>query len=175
MNALLGGWSIQGFNTYQSGSVYSITSGVRTMFSGNVSRAVLVGNTLPDASLKTKAGVVGPVAFQDASAFAIAPPGETGMGRNMFTGPGYFDIDASISKTFRVRERTEVKFQLEAFNALNTTNYRAVNNATVGSNSILSSNFGTVCCQTRPTATSTAIVSNGEAYRVIQGVLRINW
>jgi hypothetical protein len=133
---------------------------------------VIVGNTLPDASLKTKAGSAGPVFFKDASAFASAAPGSLGMGRNMFTGPGYWDVDGSISKSFQVTERAKATFRLEAFNAFNHTNYRRLSDATVGSVSIISPNFGTACCQSLATSTSTAIVSNGEAYRVVQAVLK---
>jgi hypothetical protein len=102
------------------------------------------------------------------------------MGRNSFTGPGYWDVDASIAKEFLVRERMRARFTLEAFNALNHTNYRSLADATAGSTasppvSILSPQFGQSCCQTRPTATSTAIVSNGEAYRVFQAVLKLSW
>jgi hypothetical protein len=166
-------------NTFQSGQPFSVTSGAKTaVYSSSStvnSRAVIVGSTLPDASLKTKAGVAGPVFFRDASAFTVAAPGSIGMGRNMFTGPGYSDVDGSISKRFLIRERTNVTFRLEAFNALNHTNYRGLNNATVGSVSILSPNFGTACCQSLATSTSTAIVSNGEAYRVVQAVLKIGF
>jgi hypothetical protein len=182
VNALLGGWSIQGFNALMSGTPYSVTSGARTAFYGSGgtasnSRAVLAPGitSLPDASLKDKAGVTGPVFFNDASSFALAPPGSTGMGRNVFTGPGYWDVDASISKEFALKERLKTKFTLEAFNALNHTNYRSLSDATSGSVSILSPQFGQSCCQSRPTATSTAIVSNGEAYRVVQAVLKFNW
>ena len=179
LNALVGGWSIQGLNTFQSGQPFSVTSGAKTaVYSSSStvnSRAVIVGNAVPDASLKTKEGVAGPVFFTDASAFMLAAPGSLGMGRNMFTGPGYWDIDGSISKRFLIRERTNVTFRLEAFNALNHTNYRGLNNATVGSVSILSPNFGTACCQSLATSTSTAIVSNGEAYRVVQAVLKIGF
>jgi hypothetical protein len=95
------------------------------------------------------------------------------MGRNTFRGPGYWDVDASISKTFKFRERTGVTFRLEAFNALNHTNYRSLSDATTGDNRINNPSFGQACCQSRPTATSTAIVSNGEAYRVVQAVLKL--
>lgn len=174
-NALLGGWSIQGFNSLQSGSPFTISSGVATAFFGNNSRAVLVGNTLPDASLKTKPGVTGPVYFQDASAFAVAAPGQIGMGRNAFTGPKYWDVDASVSKTFEMTEKTKLLFRVEAFNALNQTNFRGLGSATVGSTSILSPNFGTACCQTLSTGTSTNIVRTGEAYRVVQAVLKLSF
>jgi hypothetical protein len=176
VNALVGGWSISGFNAMMTGSPFSILSGVRTAIGSTNSRAVLAsGTALPDASLKKNTGRAqpGPYFFEDASAFTYAPPGSIGMGRNVFTGPGYWDVDASITKSFRIRETSEVMFRLEAFNALNHVNYRSLGDTTVGSNSITSANFGTACCQTRPTATSTAIVSNGEAYRVIQAVLKI--
>jgi hypothetical protein len=141
------------------------------------SRAVLAPGvtSLPDSSLKTKAGVVGPVFFEDASAFAIAPVGSAGMGRNVFRGPKFWDVDASISKDFALTERFKTTFKLETFNSFNHANYRSLADATTGSTSIISPNFGTACCQTRPVATSTAIVSNGEAYRVIQAVLKLSW
>ena len=177
VNAVLGGWSLQGLNANMSGEPFSITSGSKTAIysSSTNSRAVILGNTLPDDSLKPKAGVVGPVFFQDASAFGLAAPGQTGMGRNVFNGPWYWDTDGAISKSFQPAERVKVTFRMEAFNALNHTNYRRLSGATVGSTSILSANFGTACCQSLATSTSTAIVSNGEAYRVAQAVLKISF
>jgi hypothetical protein len=95
------------------------------------------------------------------------------MGRNMFNGPWYWDTDGAISKTFSATERVKITFRMEAFNALNHTNYRKLSSASVGSTSILSPNFGIACCQSLATSTSTAIVSNGEAYRVAQAVLKV--
>ena len=180
VDALLGGWSLQGFNSNMSGQPFSISSGVKTAFysagtgtSTCCSRAVIVGNTLPSDALQPKAGVVGPAFFQDASAFALPAPGQTGMGRNMFNGPWYWDMDGAISKTFSATERVKITFRMEAFNALNHTNYRKLSSASVGSTSIISPNFGIACCQSLATSTSTAIVSNGEAYRVAQAVLKV--
>jgi hypothetical protein len=177
VNGVLGGWNIQGFNALFSGTPYSISSGAKTAFFTANSRAVLAPGvtSLPDSSLKTKAGIAGPVFFNDPSAFAIAPVGSTGMGRDVYTGPKFWDVDGSISKDFNVTERVKTTFKLEMFNALNHANFRSLADATTGSTSILSTNFGTACCQTRPVATSTAIVSNGEAYRVVQAVLKIGW
>jgi hypothetical protein len=177
VNGVLGGWNVQGFNALFTGTPYSISSGVKTAFFTANSRAVLAPGvtSLPDSSLKTKSGVPGPVFFNDASSFAFAPVGSTGMGRNVYTGPKFWDVDGSISKDFNVTERVKTTFKLEMFNALNHANFRSLADATTGSTSILSTNFGTACCQTRPVATSTAIVSNGEAYRVVQAVLKIGW
>jgi hypothetical protein len=98
------------------------------------------------------------------------------IGRNTFQGPWYWDMDwdmdGAISKSFQATGRVKVTFRAEAFNALNHANYRKLGSTSVGSTNILSSNFGTACCQTQSTSTSTAIVSNGEAYRVLQFVLK---
>lgn len=173
---VLGGWSLQGFNSLMSGEPFSVYSGAKTAVyspgSTVYSRAVLAGTSLPADSLHPKPGQIGPVFFDNASGFALPAPGSTGMGRNAFQGPWFWDMDGAISKSFQPVERVKIVFRMEAFNALNHANFRKLGSTSVGSTSILSPNFGTACCQTQSTATSTAIVSNGEAYRVVQFVLK---
>jgi hypothetical protein len=53
------------------------------------------------------------------------PPG---AGRNTGIGPNYFDVDARLSRSFKVREGVSVKLMAEAFNLFNRTNYSGVNN-----------------------------------------------
>jgi hypothetical protein len=175
VNAILGGWALQGFNSNMSGQPFSISAGAKTLYWSNSvnSRAVVVGGALPSDTLGPKAGAIGPAYFQNASAFGFPGPGQLGMGRNVFTGAPYWDMDGSISKTFSVTEKVKVTFRMEAFNAMNHANFRKLSNATAGSNSILSPNFGLAGNQTLATSTSTAIVSNGEAYRVAQAVLKV--
>jgi hypothetical protein len=173
VDAVLGGWSLQGFNSYMSGEPFSVTSGAKTAQFGANGRAVITAATQPDDSLKP--GALGPVFFTGTTGFALAPPGTTGMGRNMFRGPGFWDMDGALSKTFDATERVHLTLRMEAFNALNHPNYRKLGSTSVGSTSILSANFGTACCQTQSTSTSTAIVSNGEAYRVVQFVLKMTF
>jgi hypothetical protein len=170
LEAAFGGWSIQGYNSIMSGEPFSITSGAKTAQYGANSRAVIVGSSLPGDSLQ--AGALGPIFFQNAGTFALAQAGSTGMGRNMFQGPGFWDMDGALSKSLQATERVKITFRAEAFNALNHANFRKLGSTSVGSTSILSSNFGTACCQTQSTSTSTAIVSNGEAYRVVQFLLK---
>jgi hypothetical protein len=173
VDAVLGGWSLQGFNSYMSGEPFSVSSGAKTAQYGANSRAILTTSTLPDDSLK--AAALGPVFFNGTTGFALAPPGSTGMGRNMFQGAGFWDMDGALSKTFNATERVRFTIRGEAFNALNHANYRKLGSTSVGSTSILSTNFGTACCQTQSTSTSTAIVSNGESYRVVQFVLKMTF
>jgi hypothetical protein len=173
VQGVLGGWSLQGFNSYMSGEPFSISSGAKTYQYGANGRAVILGSALPSDTLQP--GALGPVFFKDASGFALAAPGTTGMGRNMFQGPAFWDMDGSLSKSFSATERVKFTFRAEAFNALNHANYRKLGSTSIGtgSASILSPNFGSACCQTQSTSTSTAIVSNGEAYRVVQFVLKM--
>ncbi len=172
LEAALGGWSLQGFNSYMSGEPFSVTSGARTAQFGANSRAVLTG-PMPDDSLKP--GALGPVFFTSTAGFAAAPPGTTGMGRNVFHGPSFWDMDGALSRSVNVTERARFTIRMEAFNALNHANYRKLGSTSVGSTSILSTNFGTACCQTQSTSTSTAIVSNGESYRVVQFVAKLTF
>jgi hypothetical protein len=173
VQSIIGGWSIQGLNSVMSGEPFSVTSGAKTgNYSAN-SRAALVGAS-PDASLKYTVGT-GPVFFTDASAFQLPSPGAYGIGRNTYVGPWYWDMDMAVAKNFKLTERVNLNFRMEAFNALNHANFRKLGSTSVGSTSILSSNFGTACCQTQSTSTSTAIVANGESYRVVQIVGKISF
>ena len=46
------------------------------------------------------------------------------LGRNTFVGPGYWAVDTSIFKTFRVADRFQLQFRAEAFNVFNHTNFQ---------------------------------------------------
>jgi len=112
---------------------------------------------VPEASLKP--GATGPVYFTDGSGSALPAISATGIGRNTFRGPIFWDMDGAVSKTFQPLERLRVTFRMEAFNAMNHANFRKLGSTSTGSTSILSPSFGTACCQTQSTSTSTAIVS----------------
>jgi hypothetical protein len=62
--------------------------------------------------------------------------------------PGYFDIDAAISRTFRVAERYAVQARVEAFNLTNHPNFGGPTpstGVTLGQNAnVSSSNFGRI-------------------------------
>ena len=46
------------------------------------------------------------------------------LGRNTFVGPGYWAVDTSIFKNFRLSDRFRLQFRAEAFNVLNHTNFQ---------------------------------------------------
>lgn len=177
LNHFIGGWSLNGFSTNMTGEPYSIRSGVLTHNFSSQSRAVLVNPSggLPESKLQEKAGVVGPVMFQDASAFTLPGPGETGFGRNLFQGPGYWNVDMGVTKAFKIGERYKLFFRTEAFNLFNHANFRNPRDASVGSPAVTSTVFGQTCCVTLSTASSTSVNQNGESWRVLQLALKLQF
>jgi len=68
----------------------------------------------------------------DGSTFSIPgitpPAGCNGnLGRDRFTGPGFFQIDLRLAKEIPLGERLKLNFIADGFNLLNRTNVAAVN------------------------------------------------
>jgi len=174
LNHIIGGWNVSGIFTSMSGEPFSVRSGAFTENFSHQSRAVLVGPK-PSTELKNVPGVIGPVLFADAKAFAIAPPGSDGIGRNVFTGPSYWNLDLGITKRFDIGERIKLQFRAELFNALNHANFDNPVNASVGSPSILSTVFGQSCCATVAPPSTQTIIQTGESARIIQFALKLSF
>ncbi len=177
LNTVVGGWSVNGIYTFQSGEPFTVRSGVLTHNFSAQSRAALAPGVtqLPQAQLQESANVVGPVFFRDASQFAFPNPGELGIGRNIFQGPTYWNLDLGISKGFAISERVRMVFRTEMFNALNHANFRNPRDASVGSPAITSTVFGQACCVSLSTASSSTTNQNGESWRVIQFALKLSF
>jgi len=174
LNHIVGGWSLNGIYTFMSGEPFSVRSGVRTSNFSHESRADIAG-AKPQVRLQEVPGVIGPVVFKDASAFAIPAPGTNGAGRNIFEAPGYWNLDLGIGKRFELTERLNLQFRAEMFNALNHANFDNPRDASSGSPSIRSTVFAQTCCQTVAPPTTQTIIQTGEAARVIQFALKMLW
>lgn len=69
-----------------------------------------------------------PGLFLNPAAFAAPYPGEWGnAGRNSITGPAQFTLDASLGRTFRLRDRLNLDLRFDSTNALNHVNFTAWN------------------------------------------------
>lgn len=176
VKAIVGGWSLNAIYTFQSGEPFTVRSGVLTSnFSAQSRAALKPGVSLPQAELQSKAGVVGPVFFANADAFTFPDPGGLGLGRNIFQGPSYWNLDLGLTKGFQITERIKMVFRTEAFNALNHPNFRNPRDASVGSPAITSGVFGQACCVTLSTASSATTNQNGESWRVVQLALKLSF
>jgi hypothetical protein len=174
VNHVIGGWNVSGIFTAMSGEPWSVRSGALTENFSHQSRAALVGPK-PSTDLKNVPGVFGPVLFADASAFAIPAAGTDGLGRNVFQGPGYWNLDLGVTKRFDLRERVNLQFRAEFFNALNHPNFDTPTSASTGSPSILSTVFAQTCCATVAPPSTQTIIQTGESARVIQFALKLTF
>lgn len=138
---VLGGYHISGIYQVRTGTPYSVsdsTNSLNAPFQQGIVRYTpasgraqkLTKNTIsanfngtPNnfllANLPAALNFSNP-ALGGISDFGPYPVGMTG--RNYFTGPGYWNLDAAVSKTFPVTERVSVEFRAEGFNIFNHSN-----------------------------------------------------
>lgn len=118
---LLGGWSLNSVFSARTGLPYTITINESTPFSSpSFRRPNLTGAPLYIEDPKVATGKrLNPAAFN----FAI-PGGQMGsLGRNALRGPGSWQIDLGIHRTFRLMENVKLEFRAEAFNVFNHPNF----------------------------------------------------
>ncbi len=166
---IIGGWMLSGIPTWHTGVAYNATSNAYVAGFANNAPATLVG---PAALLKTKihGGEGQPLkAFANSTAARAAFVGPVGLdigSRNNLRGPGYFNMDLGLGKTFPlVGERVNLKFRCDAFNALNHPNFSLPSMDITQANGVL---FGTI--------TSTVVPPGSDlASRVLQLALRLEF
>ncbi len=131
---LAGGWQVNGVLTLQTGAPFNLSvPGTIINAPGNANDPNLVGEYV-----NTK-GVGSHTQWFERSAFAQPAAGTFGnIGRNAFTGPGLFNLDASIFRRFNLTERWKAEFRAESFNFSNTPKFNNPNG------DITSPNFGRV-------------------------------
>jgi carboxypeptidase family protein len=121
---LIHDWQLSSIIGYRTGSHYSVLGGTDGSLTGiKQDRADIVGNPLTGTCPNGySVGSIG-CAF-NTSAFVVDPAGTYGTsGRNMLTGSGNFQMDAGVSRQFRIREGQSLMVRFEAFNLLNHPNF----------------------------------------------------
>ena len=121
LSRVVGGWESSGFWTMQSGSPFSIASGTDRSLSGlGIDNADVVGNPRLDTS-RSRNDLI--AQYFNTAAFAPNAPGTFGTApRNLMRGPGRTNFDLALMKKIAVKERVNLQFRSEFFNALNHTN-----------------------------------------------------
>lgn len=131
--AILGGWQLNGILSMHSGMPFGVSSSTSLNWTGVNQMANQV------APFKVQHGIGYGAPWFDPSSFTNPDPNTLGtLGRNMFSGPGYFNMDASLFRTLQITERVNLQLRIESFN---TTNTPAFNNPSSNRNS---STFGMV-------------------------------
>ncbi|MGH9854305.1 MAG: TonB-dependent receptor domain-containing protein, partial [Blastocatellia bacterium] len=115
---VLGGWQINGAVTWQTGLPFTVTDqqSVSGIIGGGGERPNRVREDLRVAN--PTVGVAGQ--FLDPAAFALPAPFTLGNAtRNVGYGPNQSVINASLFKTFKIREGWNLQFRTEMFNVPN--------------------------------------------------------
>jgi hypothetical protein len=122
-DTFFGGWQFSGLTRWTSGYPFSISTYAFGTNYEQDGRAVLLG-AAPKTGVSIQDGVpnvfsVGPNA---ASAFRYAYPGESGQ-RNNLRGPGYFGVDMSLAKAWKLTESQGLRFSWDVFNVTNAVRF----------------------------------------------------
>lgn len=117
---LAGGWQMNWILSRTSGTPFSVTtSGSSVNAPGNTQTADQI---LPSVAVLGGHGVGQP--YFDPNAFAPVNDVRFGnTGRNILRGPGVFNLDGSIFRTFTITERFNLQFRAECFGVTNTPQF----------------------------------------------------
>ena len=137
---IVGNWQLSVVPTFQAGFPVTISQSSNPN-SSVVGNGVQRPNLVPGVSLGTKGSLynrltnyINPVAFTASSALTFGNAPRTLSLR----GPAFENWDLALFKNVKVRDRVNVQFRAETFNAFNTPEYNGPNT------SFGSSNFGQI-------------------------------
>jgi carboxypeptidase family protein/TonB-dependent receptor-like protein len=119
VDALVGGWQLNGIASFQSGFPYTVNAPDLNNYNlAYGQRANLVGDPYPHGFHRT------PAKWFNTAAFAQPGLGLYGNSpRDFLRGQGMNNLDASAFKTTHLGELVALELRLEAFNALNRTQF----------------------------------------------------
>jgi hypothetical protein len=121
VNALIGGWNLNGVLSFNSGTPFDVGTSQDIAHTGNYNygngygyeRANLVGNPYP--------GNKTPNEWINTAAFAYPAPNTFGdLGRDSLRSDWNKNLDLSIFRQFPITERFRIEFRFETFNLMNT-------------------------------------------------------
>jgi len=171
----LGGWSIAGVTTAQSGRHLTVTfTNGTSVFGTTNDRASLSGACQPGryttgGSVSSHLGnYINPLCFAAPAVFSADDPTALGFGNSgvgILDGPGQHNWDVALLKKFKLgwpREGTALEFRTEFFNAFNHPQFGDPDTAFTGSTPATKGTFGTI---------TTTIVSP----RVLQFALKLSF
>ena len=116
-------WSISGLGAIRSGLPFSVYAPVNYLSSNPEFLVNERADLIDPAHVFLSKATTGGVQILNPAAFANPKPGQIGnTGRNAFTGPGLFNTDVSLSRTFRATEFLRVTVRADSYNVLNHAN-----------------------------------------------------
>jgi hypothetical protein len=140
LDLLLGGWQVNGILDASSGFPFSVFSGFHTLTfydsgtrvattsgNGTTNRAVFTGPSTDIGRVRRTPQGAEFFSAEERAMFQTPAPGETGSGRNLFRGPGFFQFDLGLFKNFGMGHDRRLELRAEIFNVFNTVNFNDPN------------------------------------------------
>jgi hypothetical protein len=125
LRAVASGWRLSPIFRVLSGSYFSVVTNQDRALSATISQTNSDGTSGQRVN-QVLGNVYGNKTAQNylnPSAFALPALGTLGnMAANNVRGPGRFQFDASLSRTFRINETQKLEFRWETFNITNSVN-----------------------------------------------------
>ena len=131
--AVLGDWSLSGIVSVQGGTPFTLlmsSSFDQSETFGFKDLPNVVGNPNVAGAVAANPTCVAPTTIHTTTdwfnpcAFLVPAKGNFGdEGRNTLLGPGLQNVDFSLIKNIRIKERANVEFKAEAFNLFNHPNF----------------------------------------------------
>lgn len=143
---VIGGWSLSTILSRVSGTPMTISASSGLLNApGNSQVADVVAGVNPILGTNTNGArqYLNPAAFKDVStATGVTTPRFGTSGRDAVRGPGLFNLDASLKRSFPIRESLKLELAAEAFDVTNTPQFAnpAANISASGFGTITSSN-----------------------------------
>jgi Carboxypeptidase regulatory-like domain len=166
LNHVIGGWTLSESFFARTGFPFSISDG-DTEFGLSQGATNLDFNTVlaqPVTSVPSSCTSINPNApCYAVSDFNGAPTTFATTPRNTYRGPGYFNTDLTIHKTFPISERAGFTLQATAYNVLNHVNF-----ANPGNNTAFSTLGYSNSTVTSPTGPYGAFASAATDMRIVQ-------
>ncbi len=129
-NQLLGGWTVSSNIFWRSGLPFTVIDGSAggALAGFNYDGTIFASPTMNPISANCGSNAVNtpcltPSQFAPSANALGYPTGFGAIGRNTLFGPGFFDLDLSIMKSVKLKERATFQFGFQAYNALNHPNF----------------------------------------------------
>jgi hypothetical protein len=138
MRWILGDWQFNAIGTYLSGVPIDVTSGANT--AGLEAQSTQRPDLVPGVPIYLNNGT----SYLNPAAFRLPGEGQFGsLGRGLIRMPSRKNIDFSVNKNWRIKERYGVQFRTEIFNVFNRVNYVSLQTADLAfQNNSTDANFG---------------------------------
>ena len=124
LDNIIGGWQVAGGVNVASGRPFTVYSGFLTYSNAVQSTANCTGCTRKSGKVVQEIGTNYLFDTATRALFTNPAAGSNGnTGRNFFIGARQFQIDASLSKKFKISERINFDLRVDARNLTNTPNF----------------------------------------------------